>query len=86
MPVMAAESPVDYARVHNRRGGSVPGHGQTHMNAADQELLNWLNAQINTGKRAVTVPATLLENTTPEGRDEARRLAKLCGVELTVRA
>ena len=56
------------------------------MNAADQALLTWLNAQINTGKRTVTVPAALLENTTPEGREEARRLAKLSGVELQVRA
>lgn len=56
------------------------------MNAADQTLLNWLNAQINTGKRTVTVPAAILEHTTPEGRDEARRLAKLCGVELSLRA
>lgn len=55
------------------------------MNAADQAFLNWLNAQINTGTRTVTVPAALLEHTTPEGRDEARRLAKLCGVELQVR-
>ena len=27
VPVMTAESPVDYARVHNRRGGSMPGCG-----------------------------------------------------------
>ena len=56
------------------------------MNAADQALLSWLQAEINTGKRAITVPASLLEHTTPEGRDEARRLAKLCGCELSVRA
>ena len=56
------------------------------MNAADQAFLNWLNAQIRTGTRAVTVPAVLLEHTTPEGRDEARRLAKLCGVELVIEA
>jgi hypothetical protein len=56
------------------------------MNAADHTLLQWLNAQINTGKRVVNVPAALLENTTSNGREEARRLAKLCGVELTVRA
>ena len=56
------------------------------MNAADQAFLNWLNAQIKTGKRAVTVPVALLEHTTPEGRDEARRLAKICGVELVVHA
>jgi hypothetical protein len=56
------------------------------MNAADQALLNWLNAQSKTGKRTVTVPAAILEHTTPAGRDEARRLAKLCGVELVVRA
>ena len=64
----------------------MPGYGQIHMNAADQALLNWLNAQINTGKRTVTVPAVLLEHTTPEGREEARRLAKICGVELAVNA
>jgi hypothetical protein len=56
------------------------------MNAADQAFLNWLNAQINTGTRTVTVPAAILEHTTPEGLDEARRLAKLCGVELVVSA
>ena len=44
------------------------------MNAADQALLNWLNVQIKTGTRTVTVPSALLEHTTPEGRDEARRL------------
>ncbi len=55
------------------------------MNAADQAFLNWLNAQIKTGTRTVTVPAALLEHATPEGRDEARRLAKICGVELQVR-
>lgn len=64
----------------------MPGNGKANMNAADQALLNWLNAQINTGKSTVTVPAALLENTTPEGREEARRLAKLCGVGLVVRA
>ena len=62
----------------------MPGYRQTHINAADQAFLNWLNAQINTGARTVKVPAALLEHTTPEGRDEARRLAKLCGVELVV--
>jgi transaldolase len=56
------------------------------MNAADQTLLNWLNTQINSGKRSVTVPAELLKHTTSEGLTEARRLAKLCGVELVVRA
>jgi hypothetical protein len=34
----------------------------------------------------VTVPAALLEHTMSEGLDEARRLAKLCGVELIVYA
>ena len=72
--------------MHNRRGGSVPGYEQTNMNAADQAFLNWLNVQIKIGTRTVTVPSALLEHTTPEGRDEARRLAKLCGVELSVRA
>jgi hypothetical protein len=56
------------------------------MNAADQALLKWLNAQSNTGKRTVTVPTVLLEHTTPEGWEEARRLAKICGMELAVNA
>lgn len=37
------------------------------MNAADQNLLNWLKREINTGKTKIVVPAYLLENTTPEG-------------------
>jgi len=55
------------------------------INAADQNLLNWLNREINTGKTKIIVPAYLLENTTPEGLAEARRLAKLTGCELVVR-
>jgi len=56
------------------------------MNKADQNLLNWLNREINTGKARILVPATLLEHTTPEGLAEARRLVKLTGSELVVRA
>jgi hypothetical protein len=55
------------------------------MNADDQTLLTWLNTQINSGKRTITVPAELLKHTTSDGLAEARRLAKLCGVELSVR-
>jgi hypothetical protein len=54
------------------------------MNAADQNLLNWLNREINTGKIKIVVPAYLLENTTTEGLAEARRLAKLNGCELVL--
>jgi len=54
------------------------------MNAADQNLLNWLNREINTGKTKIVVPAYLLENITPEGVAEAQRLAKLNGCELVV--
>ena len=55
------------------------------MNAADQILLNWLNVQINSGKRVISIPAELLKHATSEGLAEAQRLARLCGVELVVR-
>ncbi len=45
------------------------------MNTADQNLVNWLNREINTGNTKIVVPDTLLENATPEGLTEARRLA-----------
>jgi hypothetical protein len=53
------------------------------MNAVDQALLDWLNWQIKTGKRTITVPVVLLNHTTPEGRGGARLLALQHGVELT---
>jgi len=55
------------------------------MNAADQNLLNWLNREINTEKTTILVPEAILDNTTPEGLAEARRLAKLNGCELIMR-
>ncbi|MFW6148098.1 MAG: hypothetical protein ACOC6B_06890 [Thermodesulfobacteriota bacterium] len=56
------------------------------MTSADQDLLNWLNREINTGKTKIVVPAYLLENTTPDVLAEARRLAKLNGCELLIKA
>jgi len=56
------------------------------MNNADQNLIEWLNAEINSGKRTNAVPERLLMHTTSEGLAEARRLAKLCEVKLSVRA
>lgn len=55
------------------------------MNEADRVFLSWLTGQINTGKRTIVVPAFLLENTTEEGRLEARRLAKLAGCNLELK-
>jgi len=54
------------------------------MNAADQSLLAWLQSQINSGRRTITVPGSLMKDASPDGLAEARRLAKLCGVELVV--
>ena len=54
------------------------------MNASDQNLLNWLNMEINAGKKKILVPAPLLELVTPEGPNEARRLAKLNSCELVM--
>lgn len=56
------------------------------MNAADQNLMNWLNREINKGKKTIEVPAGLLEDATTEGLDEARRLAGLNGCELVVKS
>lgn len=54
------------------------------MNIADQNLFNWLNNEINTGKREIALPAYLLENVTEEALVEARRLAKLAGCKLII--
>jgi len=56
------------------------------LNAADENLLNWLNREINAGKTKIVVPAYLLEHTTSHGLEEARRLDKLAGCELTMDA
>ncbi len=56
------------------------------MNAADQQLISWLQAQINTGSQTVVVPAFLLTDASPAGLAEARALAKVCGVKLVVEA
>ena len=63
-----------------------PRQDHQFMNAAEQALLNWLNKEINSGNTRIFVPTALLEHTTPEGLAEARRLAKLTGCELVVRA
>ncbi|MEI9478756.1 MAG: hypothetical protein WCO26_19600 [Deltaproteobacteria bacterium] len=54
------------------------------MNSTDQALLSWLQAQINTGQKTISVPSCLMESATSEGLDETRRLAALCGCELMV--
>ena len=54
------------------------------MNAGDQSLLSWLQSQINSGRRSIIVPASVMKDASPDGLAEARRQAKLCGVELVV--
>lgn len=56
------------------------------MNAADANLLRWLEMEIRTGKTVVRIPVYLLENTTPEALKEARNLATLTGVKLELQA
>jgi len=56
------------------------------MNAADQQLISWLQAQIRTGRQTVVIPAFLITDASPAGLAEARALAKICGVELVVEA
>jgi len=56
------------------------------MNAADLDLLRWLDMEIRTGKKVVRIPADLLANTTPEALREARSLAILSGVKLELQA
>ena len=55
------------------------------MNQADIVFLNWLTLQINSGKRTITVPASLLEGTSEDGRLEASRLARIAGCILDLR-
>ncbi len=52
--------------------------------AADQQLMEYVQEMINTGKTQITLPGHLLENASEEALDEVRRLCKLNGVELEV--
>lgn len=52
---------------------------------ADRQLLAVVQAQINQGKKTISVPAGLLTEANDLARDEVRRLCRLCGVKVEVR-
>lgn len=49
---------------------------------ADNNFLNWLDAEIKTGVTKINVPAELISEVSGEGLREAKRLCKLTEVEL----
>ena len=51
---------------------------------ADNNFLNWLNAEINTGATKIRVPAELVSDVSKAGIREAKRLCKLTGVGLSL--
>jgi hypothetical protein len=54
------------------------------MNPSAQDLLSWLNREINKGNKTIVVPAYLLENISSEELTEAHRLAKINGCKIVI--
>jgi len=53
---------------------------------ADRNLINWVQREINTGSRRIMVPGYLLINASEAVIEEMRRLCRLNGVSVEVRA
>ena len=54
------------------------------MNAADAQVLTFVNQAINRGRTVVSLPAQLLSQMSAEGKDMLRQLCDLNGVSITV--
>ena len=63
--------------------GGVAG---TKTFGVDGELIEWVQRQINTGARRIVLPGHLVMNASDIALEEARRLCKLNGVLVEVRA
>jgi len=53
---------------------------------ADELLIALVQRLINEGRTRIELPANLVANASKEALDEVRRLCKLCGVKIVVRA
>lgn len=53
---------------------------------ADWKFVEWVQRQINTGTRRIVIPGSLLLGASEETVEEVRRLCKLNGVSVEVRA
>ena len=53
---------------------------------SDAMLLAYVQRMINSGTKQIELPGDLVANATEEAMDEVRRLCKLCGVKIVVRA
>jgi hypothetical protein len=53
---------------------------------ADVHLLALVQRLINQGRTQIELPGALVANASKEALDEVRRLCKLCGVKIVVRA
>lgn len=53
---------------------------------SDATLLAYVQRAISSGTKQIEVPSDLVANATEEALGEVRRLCKLCGVKIVVRA
>jgi hypothetical protein len=51
----------------------------------DQELIEWVQRQINSGATRIALPGHLVANASDEALEEVRRLCRLNGVSVEVR-
>lgn len=52
----------------------------------DNVIVAYVQRMINSGTKRIELPGDLVANATEEALDEVRRLCKLCGVKIAVRA
>ena len=53
---------------------------------ADGELIEWVQRQINTGARRIVLPGHLVANASDTALEEVRRLCKMNGMSIEVKA
>jgi hypothetical protein len=56
------------------------------MGNVDQELIEWVQRQINSGATRNVLPCHLMANASEKGLEEVRRLCKLNGVSVGIKA
>ena len=54
--------------------------GGQSLTESDNNFLNWLNAEINTGATIINIPPEMLDELSKAGLIEAKRMCKLAGI------